>query len=1014
LEANERQVKHSIWLRLIPLLNGIIPIILISTTYLYFLIAYNTAGGSSAIGYFIYGWTELLILSTFVSIVPGVASWFLYGLEFVGSEFTAFLLINILILIGGIACTVSGFAYSSDKPQRNRILLLLGGILTFPLGILSFMAIFMTRSKSEESEHISLKTRFVTEFRKNKLPYILIIPFIIFLLFSYLIPILRGLYITFFSYPLDDLSRAFIPVDYSQDPLLWTIHALLGGLQNQDPIFVGIDNLLELFSHTSRAGSFQKALNNNIFFVIIFVPSVIAFSLFLAVVLNNKFLKGEDAYTTIFYMPVITSILVVSVIWLRVIFDPDSGVLTLLMQILTPIVDLFFIILNIITLGLIPANSVADNIDWLSQYLMESIAGMTIWRRVGFDVLILLAGLKSIPKSLYEAAEIDGHGAWSKFKNITIPMLKGPLGVVIVLELINGWLVFQELYGLNVAGSDNTLAIYLVYNYADPRIMTFASTVGYFIFAMSAFLTLIDRTRVRGILKAYVITCLLAILFSIPSNRANTDPKGLGLTVEWLTYDIFFMAISFFILTYYLIFIVIKNRDIEQDLIGLRNIGVFTLFTSILYLLNGYNSYSQSDFGVTEFAIGIFPYIPILMLGALPLFIGLFLLLLNRYPSVKEKTKLIFSLTWGFSILIAFSLISLEIISSFIRFAELHTGEELTFYLDLLLVANGVLRGTNTILVGSAFIWIIIALLVIRGLYRSTTHFATLSLILGIIVMFIGLLPTLFTLFSIVLSSYLIGVILVIIGLMMVFAHIYVPIVKSSDDSHSIIAFGSLVLIFANIGWFLFVPFSAIASHELVSIIFVGLTMFIDIIGFAIFGLGILKARNENQLAVKVSGFCYLGWALFTFIWRILSPILFIPQVGYLSLDLGLITSNMALIMLNNIIIIILFILNGILLVIGTLLTEKIYEGSPRFLLPYSIVNLFGILMISLPLFIGVELGTMNIFFISMEIGLLIKIIVVPIIGILLFWSFFNQIRKIPSSFSLEDKSSNIQGSVTL
>ncbi|MHA1968210.1 MAG: hypothetical protein ACW964_10455 [Candidatus Hodarchaeales archaeon] len=152
MEANKRQADHSIWFRLIPLLNGLIPIMLISITYLYYLVAQNIVGGSFSIGYFIYGWTELLTLSTFVSLVPGVASWFLYGLEFVGSEFTAFLLINILILIGGIVCTIGGFTYSSNKPQRNRILLLLGGILTFPLGILSFTAIFMTRSRGEESK----------------------------------------------------------------------------------------------------------------------------------------------------------------------------------------------------------------------------------------------------------------------------------------------------------------------------------------------------------------------------------------------------------------------------------------------------------------------------------------------------------------------------------------------------------------------------------------------------------------------------------------------------------------------------------------------------------------------------------------------------------------------------------------------------------------------------------------------------------------------------------------------
>ena len=151
--------------------------------------------------------------------------------------------------------------------MKGRNAWLVGGILTFPLGILAIIAFRATRSKEQD---LTLKERVVGELRKNKLPYILIIPALIFLIFTYIIPIIRGFYITLFSYPAGDLSRVFNPVDYSKDPLLWTIHAILGGLQRQDPIFIGVDNYLELFSQTTRATSFQNALDNNIFFVIIF------------------------------------------------------------------------------------------------------------------------------------------------------------------------------------------------------------------------------------------------------------------------------------------------------------------------------------------------------------------------------------------------------------------------------------------------------------------------------------------------------------------------------------------------------------------------------------------------------------------------------------------------------------------------------------------------------------------------------------------------------------------------
>ncbi len=603
------------------------------------------------LGYFLYGWIELLALSSFVSIVPDVVHWFFFGISIVGAEATANLAITLIILAGCFIGLYGCLRSLEKKPQgevngrivhgevNGRIAWLISGILTLPLGFLSIYAYYVTRPLMQD---LSMKDKIIGELRKNKLPYILIIPALIFLVFTYIIPILRGFYITLFSYPEGDLSRVFNSVDYNQDPLLWTIHAILGGLQKQDPIFIGIDNYLELFSQTTSSTQFQNALDSNIFFVIIFVPGVVIISLALSVLLNHKSLKGENAYTTIFYMPVVTSVLVVSVIWLRVVFDPRGGILTALFNTFGGIIDLFYLIMSTITLGLVPAIQVSENINWIATNLMESVAFMSIWRRVGFDVLILLAGLKSIPDSLYEAADIDGHGSWSKFKNITLPMLKGPLGVVIILELINGWQVFQELYGLNVAqyGGDQTLAIFLIANYASPRIMTFASTVGYFIFGMTAFLGLLGRVEIRNVLKGFSLFSLLAILFSIPSNRTGIPPKSLGFTVPWLTFDLLFLVLAMICLAYYIGIVLIKQKNLEDDLKDLRVTGFFTLFVVPFYFLNGYSVITRSGAG----SVPIW-FIPSGLIGLIFLIVGLTMILARYfvpYFKIKGYLRLLF------------------------------------------------------------------------------------------------------------------------------------------------------------------------------------------------------------------------------------------------------------------------------------------------------------------------------------------------------------------------------------
>ena len=1031
--------------RIITLVNGLTPLIIIITNI--FLLDLIDSGffnfditGLLSIFYFICGWTELLVLSTFVSIVPNVPTWNIFGLVFVGSIETATFFINGLIFLGGFCSIFGAFISSEDQNSKGRFFWLIAGILTFPLGILAFIAFLGTRSVDSEK---SLRERVFTEIRKNKLPYMLIIPFVILLIFTYIIPIFRGFYITLFDYPQGEISRAFTPVDYSKDPLLWTIHAILGGLQNQDPIFIGLENFFELFSHTTRAGAFQKALNNNIFFVIIFVPGTVIVSLLLAVLLNNKLLKGEDTYTTVFYMPVVTSILVVAVIWLRVVFDPDSGILTLIFQIFAPMLEFIYSILNVVSFGIIPENKVSSNINWLSDHLMESIALMGIWRRVGFDILIILAGLKSIPDSLYEAAEIDGHGAWSKFKNITLPMLKGPLGVVIILEIINGWLVFQELYGLNVAGSDMTLAIFLIYNYADPTIMTFASTVGYMIFTISAFISLIERVETRGSFKLLSISCLLSVLFSISSNRRNSVPKSLGLGegLAWLSYDLFFLLIALCCLIYYVFFIVIRDREIESDFIALRNAGFFMLFVSIFFLLNGYDTFSKSGFGTTEFTQILlwenFPIFPVLLLGILPLIVGLWIHLSNKYK--LDQIKKYLTICWGIFVislwtfdLFLISKILIDVLT--VKSNSLMRGDIIRS-IDPIVLIEAIIENSNQILLGFTVILTILFLIVGLELIRPQRYFSLSFTSFGIFIISIGIFTSFISIFSFILKSYLIGVFLVIIGLAMLFAHKYVPIVKSTESSHTIMSFGALNLILANLGWLLLMPLVALVSNELITIILTGIVMLVDIVGFLIFGIGMIKHKYKDRVTLTIAGSCFVGWALLAAVWRYLSPLyLRFPSFGVFSLNLEIwnqnntltiVAYNLTLWLIEQSVSLnlpflgviqiptsIFFILNGILMILGTFFANKVLKGSSKFLLIFGVCNFLGVILIGLPLFIGVKPGDpTDISFLLIELGLFIKTILVPILGILTFWDIFKHFKGINQIYSHEEQNT-VQGGI--
>ena len=176
--------------------------------------------------------------------------------------------------------------------------------------------------------------------------------------------------------------------------------------------------------------------------------------------------------------------------------------------------------------------------------------------------------------------------------------------------------------------------------------MNFASTVGYFIFAMTAFLGLLNRVEARGVLKMIPLFALFAVLFNIPSNRTNEIPPSLGFSAAW-TFDQLFLLLAVLVMLYYLFFVIFGIRlrplrlkpvfqyeTLKRDFAGLKTTGFFVLFTSGFYFLNGYSTITKSGFGSTLF-IG-----PInsMMLAVLFFTIGILMVSSSRIvPFLRQK-----------------------------------------------------------------------------------------------------------------------------------------------------------------------------------------------------------------------------------------------------------------------------------------------------------------------------------------------------------------------------------------
>ena len=238
------------------------------------------------------------------------------------------------------------------------------------------------------------------------------------------------------------------------------------------PVFIGLQNYVTLTTDPIEAPVFWKAIFNTGYFAL-GVPVNLAVSLAIALLLNRK-LPGVGLFRTTFFLPTITSVAAVSVVWLWLFHPSQYGLFNSLL----------------ISLGL-PLQR------WLRDPLlsMPCLILMGVWHGMGYNVIIFLAGLQSIPRAYYEAAEIDGANKWQGFHFITRPLLGPTVFYILTVGLINSLKAFTEIDMMTQGGplrTTTTLAYYLYQQAFEFFQMGKASAVAVVLFVILIILSWIQ------------------------------------------------------------------------------------------------------------------------------------------------------------------------------------------------------------------------------------------------------------------------------------------------------------------------------------------------------------------------------------------------------------------------------------------------------------------------------------------------------------------------------------------
>jgi multiple sugar transport system permease protein len=204
---------------------------------------------------------------------------------------------------------------------------------------------------------------------------------------------------------------------------------------------VGLGNYAQLL----RTPLFWQAFGNTLYFVAVGVPLSITVSFGTALLLHSRLARFQALFRTALFAPVVTTLVAVAVIW-RYLYNPHYGLLNYAFG----------------QLGLPP-------IDWLGdpRWAMPAIILFAVWKNFGYNMIIILTGLQSIPEPLYEAARIDGASTWRQFRHVTLPMLAPIVAMVNVLTVAGYFQLFAEPYVMTQGGPLQSTVSVLYFMYEE-------------------------------------------------------------------------------------------------------------------------------------------------------------------------------------------------------------------------------------------------------------------------------------------------------------------------------------------------------------------------------------------------------------------------------------------------------------------------------------------------------------------------------------------------------------------
>lgn len=220
--------------------------------------------------------------------------------------------------------------------------------------------------------------------------------------------------------------------------------------------FIGLNNYKTILTDHL----FWQMLGNTFVYAISVSILGVILPLILACILNNK-IRGSEFFKTAYFIPFITPMIVIALVW-QWIFDPNIGAVNTLLNL---------------------------HINWLydKAYAMPVLIGVSVWKLVGYNMIIFLSGLAGINQELLEASKIDGANAIQTFKNVTVPLLSSTIFFVIVITSISSFQVFDLIYMMTEGGPENStmVLVYSIYKYAFEYFdVGRASAIAYVLFAI--------------------------------------------------------------------------------------------------------------------------------------------------------------------------------------------------------------------------------------------------------------------------------------------------------------------------------------------------------------------------------------------------------------------------------------------------------------------------------------------------------------------------------------------------